>query len=61
MGKFGQRPRPIRAPTDPSAMSLLGMVPPERPPPVINPDAPAVPRPAPPTGPAAASSSVSNG
>ncbi|KAM6480170.1 SEN1 N terminal-domain-containing protein [Trichoderma sp. SZMC 28011] len=58
MGKFGQRPRPIRAPTDPSAMSLLGMVPPERPPPVINPDAPAVPRPAPPTGPAAASSSA---
>lgn len=61
MGKFGQRPRPIRAPTDPSAMSLLGMVPPERPPPVINPNPPSMPRPAPPTGPAAANGSVSNG
>lgn len=33
MAKFGQRPKqPIAAPKDPSAMSVLGMVPPERPP-----------------------------
>jgi hypothetical protein len=55
MGKFGQRPRPIKPPTDPSAMSLLGMVPPERPPPVINSAPPPASRPIPPTGPAAAS------
>lgn len=61
MGKFSQRPRPIRPPTDPSAMSLLGLAPPERPPPVINSGPPAMPRPAPPTGPAAANGSVSNG
>ncbi|KAH7019944.1 SEN1 N terminal-domain-containing protein [Ilyonectria destructans] len=35
LGKFGQRPnRPPKLPTDPSAMSVLGMVPPERPPPI---------------------------
>ncbi|TFB03099.1 Helicase SEN1 [Trichoderma ghanense] len=54
MGKFGQRPKPIKPATDPSAMSLLGMVPPERPPPVINPAPAAVPMQMPPTGPAAA-------
>ncbi|KAH7176492.1 SEN1 N terminal-domain-containing protein [Dactylonectria macrodidyma] len=34
MGKFGQRPNRAsnKLPTDPSAMSVLGMVPPERPP-----------------------------
>lgn len=55
MGKFGQRPKPIKAPTDPSAMSLLGMVPPERPPPILNSAPPPVSRPTPPTGPAVAS------
>ncbi|KAF7551794.1 hypothetical protein G7046_g7610 [Stylonectria norvegica] len=34
MGKFGgQKLKPIKAPTDPSAMTVLGMIPPERPPP----------------------------
>ncbi|KAL7894507.1 SEN1 N terminal domain-containing protein [Trichoderma sp. SZMC 28014] len=60
MGKFGQRPRPIKPPTDPSAMSLLGMVPPERPPPVLNSAPPPVSRPTPPTGPAAASGNQTN-
>ncbi|PTB45036.1 hypothetical protein M441DRAFT_129272 [Trichoderma asperellum CBS 433.97] len=60
MGKFGQRPRPIKPPTDPSAMSLLGMVPPERPPPVINSAPPPVSRPSPPAGPAAASGNQAN-
>ncbi|KAG6201708.1 hypothetical protein E4U35_005641 [Claviceps purpurea] len=33
MGKFGQKPMtPLQQPKDPSAMSVLGMVPPERPP-----------------------------
>ncbi|KAF4504183.1 hypothetical protein G6O67_008370 [Ophiocordyceps sinensis] len=33
MAKFGQRPRPpVAGPKDPSAMSVLGMTPPERPP-----------------------------
>ncbi|VUC33204.1 unnamed protein product [Clonostachys rosea] len=37
MSKFGQKPskvKPQKPPTDPSAMSVLGMVPPERPPPI---------------------------
>ncbi|KAL7787987.1 SEN1 N terminal domain-containing protein [Trichoderma ceciliae] len=60
MGRFGQRPRPIKPPTDPSAMSLLGMVPPERPPPVMNPTASSEFRPIPPTGPAAADGNQAN-
>ncbi|RGP62673.1 hypothetical protein FLONG3_10166 [Fusarium longipes] len=48
MGKFGQKlPRPSKAPTDPSAMSVMGLVPPERPPPASIPTGP----PSIPTGP----------
>ncbi|KAH7304941.1 SEN1 N terminal-domain-containing protein [Stachybotrys elegans] len=44
MSKFGQKPlKPAKPPTDPSAMSALGMVPPERPPAI--PNAGAVPKP----------------
>ncbi|RSL38894.1 hypothetical protein CEP53_014487 [Fusarium sp. AF-6] len=52
LGKFGQRPhRQPKPPTDPSAMSVMGLTPPERPPPMA-PTAPSIPTgPRIPTGP----------
>lgn len=52
MGKFGQKPpRPPKTPVDPSALSVMGLVPPERPPPSM-PTSPAIPAgPKIPTGP----------
>lgn len=49
-------PKPAKKPTDPSAMETLGLVPPTRPPPVINSNVAAIPKPPskpipPPTGP----------
>ncbi|KAJ4005069.1 DEAD-box type RNA helicase [Fusarium irregulare] len=51
MGKFGQKPRPPKAPTDPSAMSVMGLAPPERPPASIPASLPIPTGPAIPTGP----------
>lgn len=40
MGKFGQKPiAPVKPPQDPSAMSVLGLVPPERPQAAVHADA----------------------
>ncbi|KAF4975965.1 hypothetical protein FZEAL_7317 [Fusarium zealandicum] len=52
LGKFGSKPhRPPKAPTDPSAMSVMGLAPPERPP-AIAPTGPSIPSgPRIPTGP----------
>lgn len=52
MGKFGNKShRPPKAPTDPSAMSVMGLAPPERPP-AAAPTGPSLPsRPQAPTGP----------
>ncbi|KAK5998799.1 Helicase SEN1 [Cladobotryum mycophilum] len=58
MGKFSNKPKGPKFPTDPSAMSLLGLVPPERPPPILDPSVIAAPKPSLPSAPGGPSSAA---